>query len=205
MEYSHKDIYAPQGLWKIGDWYDRPIGIQVVGGELYPSWWNKTQGQTNAKLTFDRVSKKKATDLTPEGARIELDVVKSIDPVTKKDVYVAPDGYDASKDDDVHKSTDVKPSVSVTWVPTSSDSNIYTITATITPGTFTVTSAQIMIDGAVVKDLTGTGSYTYTAKESDKEKTTSASVIDSGYYAGTGTGISLPAYISPKPPVPEKP
>jgi penicillin-binding protein 1A len=198
MEYSHKDIYAPQGLWKVGDWFERPTGIQTIGGELYPSWWNKAQGQTNAKLTFDKVSKKKATDLTPEGARIELDVVKSIDPVTKKDVYVAPDGYDASKDDDVHKSTDVKPTVVVTVLsPTKPDSNEYTITAQITPGTFSVTSAQIMINGAVVKDLTGTGSFTYTAT-SDKEQTTSASVIDSGYYTGTGTGINIsPAYKQP--------
>lgn len=193
MEYSHKEVYAPQGLWKSGDWYTRPTGIQIVGSELYPSWWNKTQGQTNAKLTFDKVSKKKATDLTPEGAKIELDVIKMIDPVTKKDVYIAPDGYDASKDDDVHKSTDVKPSVIINWTSTS-DPNVYTVTATVSPGTFSVTGAQIIVDGQVVKELTGTGTYTYTAKDSDKAKTMSANVTDSGYYTGTGTGDNLPAY-----------
>jgi penicillin-binding protein 1A len=194
MEYSHKEVYAPQGLWKSGDWYTRPTGIQIVGSELYPSWWNKSQGQTNAKLTFDKVSKKKATDLTPEGARIELDVIKMIDPVTKKDVYIAPDGYDASKDDDVHKSTDVKPTVIINWINPTSNPNVYTVTATVTPGTFSVTNAQILIDGTVVKELTGTGTYTYTATESDKDKTTSANVTDSGYYTGTGTGDNLPAY-----------
>ncbi len=201
MEYSHKEVYAPQNLWKSGDWYDRPSGIQIVNNDLYPSWWNKTQGQTNAKMTFDTVSKKKATDLTPDGAKIELDVIKMIDPVTKKDVFIAPDGYDASKDDDAHKSTDVKPTVSVNWIPTSNP-NVYTVTATIAQGTYPITSVQILIDGTVVKTLTGTGSYTHTVSVSDKAKTTSATVIDNGFYAGTGTGINIPVYVVE--PMPEK-
>ncbi len=197
MEYAHKDVYASEGLWKIGDWYTRPTGIQIVGSEFYPSWWNKTQGQTAAKLTFDKVSKYKATDLTPAGARIELDVTKMIDPVTKKDVYIAPDGYDASKDDNVHKSTDVKPSVSINWVQNGSDPNVYTVTATVASGTFSVTNVQIVIDGTVVKELTDSGSYTYTATASDKEKTLSANIVDSGYYTGSSTGTNIPAYTKP--------
>lgn len=192
IEYAHKDVYTADKLWKSGDWYIQPTGIQVIGRELFPSWWNKNQGKTNAKLTFDRVSKKKATDLTPEGARIEIDVTKMIDPVTKKDVFIAPDGYDASKDDDVHKSSDVKPTVSINWIPTSTP-NVYTVTATVSRGTFSITNVQILINGAIVKELTGSGSFTYTVKESDKAKTTSSKVIDSGYYTGTGTGINIPA------------
>ena len=195
MEYAHKDIYAATGLWKTGDWFERPAGIQTIGSELYPSWWNKTQGQTDAKLTFDRVSKKKATDLTPEGARIELDVIKMIDPVTKKDVFIAPDGYDASKDDDTHLSTDIKPTVSISAKLTSaSDPNIYTVTAISTPGTYPITSVKILIDGAVVKELTGTGSFSYTVKDKEISKTLSASVIDSVYYTGSATGADIPAY-----------
>jgi len=195
IEYAHKDVYAPQKLWKTGDWYTRPTGIQIVGSELYPSWWNKTQGQTNAKMVFDRVSKKKATDLTPDGARIELDVTKMIDPVTKKDVFIAPDGYDASKDDDAHKSTDVKPTVTINWIQSATDPNVYTLTANVSPGTYSITTVQILIDGAVVKELTGTGSYTYTATASDNAKTMTANVIDNGYYTGSGTGINIPAYV----------
>ncbi|MEI6850705.1 MAG: transglycosylase domain-containing protein [Candidatus Saccharibacteria bacterium] len=196
MEYSHKEVYAPQNLWKSGDWFTAPSGIQNISNELYPSWWNKTQGQTNAKLTFDKLSKKKATDLTPEGARIELDVTKMIDPVTKKDVYIAPDGYDASKDDDVHKSTDVKPTVSINWIKASS--NTYTLTVTVSSGTFPVTNVQILIGGTVVTTLTGTGTYSYAVPESStKTVSISATVTDDGYYTGSATGSTdIPAYDS---------
>ena len=201
MQYAHTEIYASQGSWKSGDWYTKPAGIQTVGSELYPSWWGKTQGQTNAKLTFDKVSKKKATDLTPAGARIELDVVKMIDPVTKKDVYTAPDGYDASADDDVHKSSDIKPTFKSLNVSMTSTNN-YTITAIINPGTFTVNDVQILIGGtSVTATATGLNTYSYngTIKPSDTNtKSVSAVVTDSGYYSNPGTGSSqVPAYSSP--------
>lgn len=206
MEYAHKDVYTPQGLWKSGDWFAKPSGIQVVNGELYPSWWNKSQGQTNVKLTFDKVSKKKATDLTPADARIELDVSKMVDPVTKKDIYISPDGYDGNSEDDVHKSTDVKPLVSVSWSTSTSDPNSHIVTAVATPGTFTtISSVQILINGSAVTTVAGTGgvyTYTYTTKSSDTTDTTvtaSATVMDSGYYSSTATPIAetIPAYKKP--------
>jgi len=201
MEYAHKEIYAKDGKWKSGDWFARPSGIQVVGGELYPSWWNKNQGQTETKLAFDRVSKKKATKYTPDGARIEIDVIKMIDPVTKKDVYITPDDYDSTKDDDVHKASDVMPAVSVSWEATS-DPNVYTVTASATSGTFSVTSVQIMIDGVIVATINTPGPYTYNyeATSSDGERSLSATVIDSGYYSSTNNGTTLPAYTAPSTP-----
>ena len=200
MEYAHKDVYAAEGLWKSGDWYTQPSGIQVVNNELYPSWWSKTQGQTNTTLPFDKVSKKKATDLTPAGARIDLPVTKMVDPITKKDVYTAVDtSYDASKDDDAHKATDVNPVVSVAWAATT-DPNVYTITATVTPGTFPVTNVQIT-GCSVTTTIVTPGPYTcnYTIQDKDTAKTvsTSATVTDDGFYTnpdpGTVTKL-LPAY-----------
>lgn len=191
MEYAHKDVYAGQGLWKSGDWFTKPSGIQTVNSDLYPAWWNKTQGQTNAKMTFDRVSKKKATSLTPAGARIELDVVKMIDPVTKKDVFIAPDGYDATKDDDAHKSSDVPPSATVN-LNNKSGSNSYTVTVTVAPGTFAVANVQIEVGGVVVSTQPVNASNTYeykgTLTPSDTgPKAVSATITDSGYYTGTGS------------------
>lgn len=199
MEYAHKDVYAPQGLWKSGDWYSKPSGIQVVGGELYPSWWNKTQGQTNAKLTFDKVSKKKATDLTPVGARIELDVTKMIDPVTKKDVYIAPDGYDGNADDDAHKITDITPQLQVSI--SKATGNTHVISVAITPGTFTaINGVQLQIGDTSVAATAGstanTYTYSFTTKTTDKSPLiVSATVTDSGYYTATATAPdSIPAY-----------
>ncbi len=196
MEYAHKDVYAKEGLWKTGDWYKQPAGIQVVGKEVYPSWWNKTQGKTNATLVFDKVSKKKATSLTPDGAKITINVVKMIDPVTKKPIYIAPDGYDASKDDDAHKSSDKKPNVSVSWNQISD--NIYSIVVSVKSGTFSITDIKVNIGGSI-KSLKGSGSFTYTVKPSDKQKSLSATVTDSGYYTGTGASSKIPAYSSPPP------
>jgi penicillin-binding protein 1A len=207
MEYAHKDVYAPQGLWKSGDWYTKPSGIQTVSNELYPAWWNKTQGQTETKLFFDMVSKKKATADTPEAAKVELDVTKSIDPVTKKDIYIAPDGYDGNSDDDVHKSTDITPIATVEWVATSNP-NVYTINTSVIAGTFpTITNVQIMVNGSIVTTITNSGPYSYTYTISDTQTTpttveASATVMDSGYYANTSATASklLPAYTAPSEP-----
>jgi len=187
VEYTHKEIYAPQGLWKPGDWFAKPSGIQTVNNEIYPSWWSKTQGQTNAKLTFDRVSKKLATDLTPDGARIELDVTKMIDPVTKKTIYTAPDGYDASHDDDVHKASDVMPSALAPVITNTAGSNDYVVNVTVTQGTFPITSVQISVGGTVVTTLPAGSSSIYTYKgvlksAADTNQPVSATVTDSAYY-----------------------
>ncbi len=205
MEYAHKDVYAVEGLWKSGDWYTQPSGIQRVGGELYPSWWSKAQGQTTVKMTFDKVSKKKATALTPNDAKIELDVTKTIDPITKKDIFTAPDGYDANADDNIHQASDIKPSGSITIKP-SSAANSYDITVNLVPGTFAIASASLRIDGVEIKNLTASGSYTIQSTK-DAASTASINIVDAGYYANESdiTAI-IPAYVSsPGTPTPATP
>ena len=103
--------YKDQG--KDMSWPAAPNGIQRIGGEVYPSYFSKSAGISNITVIFDRVSKKKATDCTPESAKISIAATKTVDPFTKKDVIVAPDGYDATKDDDVHTCGDAKPVVSL--------------------------------------------------------------------------------------------
>ena len=99
MQYAHKEVYAKEGKWKAGDWYAFPEGLQKQGKELYPSWWNKKQGQTEEKMRFNRINKKKAADCTIPEAIIEATVIKSKDPVTKHDTFLSPDGYLVSEDD----------------------------------------------------------------------------------------------------------
>lgn len=153
MTYAHQEVYAKDGRWKEGDWYKEPDGIIKIGKELYPSWYNKSgAAQANTKLTFDKVSKKLATDCTPPGARIEVSVIKMTDPKTKKAVYSASDGYDASKNDDAHKcgDGDPKPTVSI------SNAGNGTIQALVGGGTgeLTVTAT---VDGASVGTQTSSG------------------------------------------------
>ncbi len=187
LEYAHKTVYAGQGKWNPangGTWFTQPAGIQSIGGELYPAWYNKSQGSTDAKLTFDRVSKKKATDCTPEAAKIEVAVMKTTDPITKKDSFVSTDGYDATADDDAHVCGDPTPTIGAPHVAGG------IITATVS-ATRPVQSVTFLINGttiqATVSGSTATAPY---PSDSTSTQTITATVTDNLYYTGTSTGDS---------------
>ena len=188
MEYAHKDVYAAEGKWKSGDWFTQPNGIQRIGKEVYPSWWSKSQGSTNAKLTFDRVSRKKATNCTPEGAKIVADVLKTTDPVSKKDSYAnVPDGYNANEDDDVHSCSDSPPNVS--GISVSGGGN--TITFNVSQGTFgvDVSGITVTVDGTALSVTKQGGGYkaTYTGGGNPTGRI-NITVVDGGYYSASGSG-----------------
>jgi penicillin-binding protein 1A len=111
---SHRDVFAGDGTWKEGDWFTQPAGIQTinVGGrnDIFPSWYKKEDVQIVTEPTvFDRISKKLATDCTPEAARETLDVIKTINVSRNSTTYKAPDGYNRDAFDDVHSCSDSKP------------------------------------------------------------------------------------------------
>ena len=186
MEYAHKEVYAPEGKWKSGDWFAQPTGIQRVGKEAYPSWWNKTQGQSNAKLTFDKVSKKKATECTPDGAKVTVDVIKTTDPVTKKDAYSnVPDGYDSSKDDDVHKCSDAAPSISNIGI--TGAANSWTITVSVSAGTAGASGLSVTgtANGTALSFNGSGGTYTATYTGANPSGKVSITATDSYFYSDT--------------------
>lgn len=185
MEYAHKEVYAPEGKWKSGDWFTQPTGIQRIGNEVYPAWWNKTQGQTNFKLTFDKLSKKLATDCTPEGAKIVVDVIKTVDPVTKKESYGnVPDGYNSRESDDRHSCNDSRPTISAIE-SNGSDS----ITFNITAGTFPVSLSGVSASsgGTALSVTKNGGGYKATGAISGP---VTINVTDTGYYTATKTSTS---------------
>lgn len=195
MRFVHLEIYAKDGRWKPNDWFTQPAGIQKINNELYPSWYDKNQNKPNAKLTFDKVSKKKATNCTPDSAKIEVDVNKSTDPVTKQDVFIAPDGYDATKDDDIHKCEDVKPSVGTISASKVSDST-YKISVSVVGGTHALTEVEIKVGSTIVATLPISASGTYTAEytfTSTSTQTITATVKDSALYSGTGSKEVTPS------------
>lgn len=51
--------YADQKKLALSDWYTAPSGIQNIKGELFPSYYNKSTGTSTAKMTFDKVSKRR--------------------------------------------------------------------------------------------------------------------------------------------------
>ncbi len=156
----HKEVFLPEGSWKTGDWFTQPAGIQnlTVNGrrDLFPSWFNKTQSAgTYEKITFDKISKKKATDCTPESAKEVVNVQKVTDPLTQRVSYVSPGGYDASATDDTHNCDDVKPYV--TSITTKSKK----ITAQVSQGTHAIQSVVFLIDGQEIGRIDGRGSGDY--------------------------------------------
>lgn len=183
MEYAHKTIYAKAGLWKSGDWFKRPSGVQTINGELYPSWYNKSQSQSSEKIVFDRLSKRKATDCTPEAAKIEVPVTAVTDPITKKKTYLASDGYDASKEDDVHKCSDAKPNVSIDISSDGKD-----ITVSYSKGKFSLDNVTVSVNGAQIASISPNASGSKTIEsgmDGTSEFSVSAVVSDDGYYTST--------------------
>lgn len=175
-------LYQSEGKSKPGDWFTAPKGIQTINKEIYPAWYNKAKAETGVKLTFDTVSKKKATDCTPAGAKVELMVTKSTDPTTKKVIYSAPEGYDATKDDDFHKCSDTPPDVSGITIEGS------TITVRVAKGTHDLQTLDIAVNGANVASLnvTGSGTYTTTFNFSGASSVV-ATITDVGYYTDSAT------------------
>lgn len=192
MKDTHINIFQPDGTWKQGAWFEVPTGLQkiTVAGKTdwFPSWYNKNTTAGTA-MNFDRASKKKATDCTPESALISLNVSKTTDPITKKVRYLAPDGYDASVSDDLHSCDDIKPFV--TNVAYSNGK----ITANITQGTHALQSVEFKVGdtvaGSVQISSSGEVSLPYNTTGT---KSVTVTVSDVALYSGIQTkDINFPA------------
>lgn len=172
-------LYESEGKTKAGDWFTAPKGIQLIGKEVFPAWYNK-KSATGTKLTFDKVSKKKATDCTPAGAKIELSVTKTTDPTTKSTVYLAPDGYDASKSDDFHTCSDVAPDITGICI----NGNDISILAS--KGTHPLQTIDVSVNGANVASINASTSNTYTTNYNfSGAASVVATVTDAGYATDT--------------------
>lgn len=185
LEFAHKEVYAKDGRWNPGDWYTQPEGIQVIRGELYPSWYNKAQAQSTEKLTFDRVSRKRATECTPAGARIEVSVVKVKDPITDKFNYIANDGYDAREEDDAHSCSDAKPNVTVSVLGDGE-----TISVNFTKGKFPLRNVTVSVNGSTVANISPSGSGSRNISSGlngDEDFTVTATITDEGYYSSSSS------------------
>ena len=140
-------------------------------------------------MNFDKVSKKKATDCTPDSALISLSVTKTTDPITKKQVFLAPDGYDTSSSDNIHDCNDVKPFVnSISYANGK-------LTANVTQGTHPLSSVEFRVDGTLVgtAQLSSSGTVSL-AYNGTGTKAVSVTVIDTALYSGTlQNNINFPA------------
>jgi len=179
MEPLHKEVLAKDNAWSPGDWFSRPDGLQTIGGELFPSWYSRNQAVQTDKIEFDRVSKRKATDCTPDSAKITIDVQKYKDPVSERTIYIPPFEYDVNEDDNVHKCDDVKPFV------TSVSYKGNKINANVSKGTHALKTIEFFVNGNSIKSLSGAGSSTYSVSYKIKDDANvTVKVTDSALYEG---------------------
>lgn len=105
MERVHKDIYEPEGKWHPGDKPIRPAGIQNLSingrSDIWPSWFDpkKSSGTTKTSLNFNKFTYLLASDCTPSSHIISVEVSKSIDPMTKKEIWDVPEPYNREEQD----------------------------------------------------------------------------------------------------------
>lgn len=186
MERSHKEVFAPETSWSADAWFPQPEGLQrlTVSGrnDLFPSWYNRSQSVPTERITFDRVSKKKATDCTPEAAKETLEVQKFTDPITRRESFIAPAGYDASADDDIHKCDDIKPIVTLV------NYNDKKITATVSRGTHSLQTVEFIVNGQSVGSVPASDSGEYSINYDNKKKVEiSVNATDTALYSGSAS------------------
>lgn len=98
MSNVHKNLYAQEGKWKSGDQPTKPSGIQTltVNGktDIWPSWYNdKNSGIVKETVAFNKKNGLRAADCTPESQRVEIELTKYVDPVSKTETWYTPEGY----------------------------------------------------------------------------------------------------------------
>ena len=144
MQAVHPNVYAKQGKWSSGDQPSQPAGIhkETVNGksDIWPSWYNsKTSGVEKVTLVFNKFTYTLASDCTLESAKISIEATKTVDPITKNEVWYVPDPYNREVSDSCSY---VAPTVAL-----SRDGD--KLKVTITPGSVNLASYSLTVDGVL--------------------------------------------------------
>lgn len=148
----HTELYASEGKWTTNQAIAQPAGIQrlTVNGQtdIWPSWYNsKTSGVTTETLTFNKYTYKLAKECTPDSQKIQIEATKTVDPITKQEIWSVPEPYNRNETDDCSYTA---PSV-----------NIYSsgeaLKAVVTLGTSQTVTYKLYEDGAEYESGTVSG------------------------------------------------
>ena len=187
----YHNIFRADGTWKPGDWFTRPNGIQTLllngAKDIYPSWYNKKSKTSDAiKMTFDRVTKRRTTECTPEGAKETIDVIRVTDPVSRTTTLTPPNGYDVNSYDNYHHCSDVAPFISDITATKDAGSGKYIVSVLAKAGTHPITAVTISVNGNTYDANVGdTGSWDATINDLSGSVNISTTVRDEGYYTQT--------------------
>ncbi len=200
-----KQFERPSGIQSIR--IDRSTGRVATTGsrsvttDLFPSWYKAGSAAGGRSAVIDLVSKKLATDCTPELAKdtiysgaIQPEIARSANPTQyalwQKAMLAA--GYSATggnlptDQDDRHSCDDEKPTVALSGL--TSEGSTIRGTATVTAGTFTPNKLEIFVGDqkGTTQTITGSGTidFSFSTGESGSQ-TIKAVVTDDGYYQGS--------------------
>ena len=179
MSRVHKEVYEPDGRWHPGDQPARPAGIQTltVNGrtDIWPSWYNsKNSGVTKETLVFNRYNHLLAAACTPEEYKIQVEVTKTIDPMTGNAVYSVPEPYNRDKND----TCDFEPprvSLSVEGCK---------LNASVAKGSYDLSGSTLYINGVEKGGVSLSGGPIYTLDGT--ETSAKLTVSDSSGYTSSG-------------------
>ena len=184
MERVHHEVYGPDGRWNTASQPARPAGIQVIKGEIWPSWYNsKTSGTTEETLQFNKFNHKLAAACTNANYIESVTVTKSIDPVTKQESWDVPAGYDRENPDDCSY---VAPHVSASR--SGSSISVTVSGSAIIGGKYTVTTAKGASVSGTINSVNFTPNYTIKGDEG----TITITVTDKLYGTSDSTQINIP-------------
>lgn len=184
----YNNIFKADGTWKPGDWFKQPDGIQrlnVNGSwDIYPSWFNKRTARTETiKMTFDKVSKKIATQCTPEAAKETVDVTQITDPSNGQKTLNPPAGYNVNESDSYHQCSDTVPFITDITAVKNTGTKQWTISVLAKAGTHPITGATINVNGNTYNATMGdTGSWDIVVSNLSGNVQVSTTVTDEGYY-----------------------
>lgn len=200
MEDAHTQVLnKPQYGYTPNQWFTKPNGVQkltVTGkSDLFTSWYKKPKEELK-DYVFDRVSKKLATDCTPEAAKetIQITVTSDATDPKKQTVGTPPEGYDINATDDVHICGDPVPTASISQ-SLSSGTRTYTISSTVSAAKYTLQTVEFLVNGQVINSQQASGNGTYSTTytfPSAGNYTIQVRVTDQAYYQTTASQTNQP-------------
>ncbi|MBQ3292737.1 transglycosylase domain-containing protein [Candidatus Saccharibacteria bacterium] len=190
MERVHKEVYEPDGRWHSGDQPIQPAGMQrlTVNGQtdIWPSWYNasKNSGVSKESLTFNKYNHLLASECTAEDYKIQIEVTKTIDPMTGEAVYNVPEPWNK----DTKDTCDYKPpTISIT----TSGPNII---ANIKKGTYDIVGYTLYVDGIEQSGISVNSKGVVSGYALNGDETSIKLVVtDSAGYATTAEATLTPS------------
>lgn len=200
MSDVHLKLYEQEGRWTRNQEPVRPAGIQslTINGktDIWPSWYSsKNSGVSTVKLVFNKYTHTLASECTKAEYKITIDATKSLDPISKQEVWYVPDPYQREVEDDCSY---IPPTVNV--YPAAGANASGGVRVVITKGSANLTEYSVSVNGTVVQSG-GVSATTINISEETIKKgiaTPASSDDDSSSSSSTKPAVSTKVRVTVK-------